>query len=344
MKLFVTGGAGFIGSAFIRYWITRHPEDTIINFDALTYVGNLENLESIAKNSHYRFVKGDICDASAVAMHLEGVDIIVHFAAESHVDRSIQNSSPFIQTNIVGTHVLLDQALRKGIKRFHHISTDEVFGSLEPNDSPFNEQSPYRPNSPYAASKAASDHLVRAYFRTYALPITISNCCNNYGPYHFPEKMIPLMITNALEDNILPLYGDGLQIRDWLHVDDHARAIELILQQGTVGETYCVSGLAERRNLDVVKIILDQLEKPESLIRYVQDRPGHDRRYALDARKIEKELGFKPLHTFEEGLHDTIEWYQRNRSWWKKLFSPEAVEKNIKSRQRSFNTTNVTSI
>jgi len=323
-KLFVTGGGGLIGSAFIRYWMREHPADEIVNFDTLTYAGNLENVQEVEKNPRYRFVKGDIGDASAVAEALKGCDIVVHYAAESHVDRSISDAAPFIQTNVVGTHVLLEQALKLKVKRFHHISTDEVFGSLELDDKrAFDETTSYNPRSPYAASKAASDHLVRAYYHTYGLPITISNCSNNYGPYHFPEKMIPLMILNAMQDKPLPVYGDGLNIRDWIHVDDHARAVDVILQHGKVGETYCVAGNAEKHNIDVVKEILHQLHKPESLISYVKDRPGHDRRYALNATKIERELGFKPHYTFERGLAETITWYKDNKQWWERVLNKD---------------------
>ncbi len=330
MKLFVTGGAGFIGSAFIRYWLKEHPEDLIVNFDKLTYAGNLENLASIEKSPHYSFVKGDICDAQAVSKAMDGCDVIVHYAAESHVDRSINDAAPFIQTNIVGTDVLLEQALQYSIKRFHHISTDEVFGSLALDGGTFDENSPYNPRSPYAASKAAADHLVRAYYHTYGLPITISNCSNNYGPYHFPEKMIPLMILNAMNNKPLPLYGDGLHVRDWIHVLDHARAVDLIVQQGKIGETYCVSGHAERHNIDVVKEILKQLQKPESLIQPVKDRPGHDRRYALDGSKIEHELGFAPRYTFEKGLTETIQWYKDNQSWWERVLNHQYEQYYVK--------------
>ncbi len=324
MKLLVTGGAGFIGSNFILYWMKHHPDDEVVNLDALTYAGNLENLHAVQDNPHYSFIKGDITDPIAVAKAMSGVDMVVHYAAESHVDRSIHNPHDFVHTNIIGTQILLDEAVKQGIKRFHHISTDEVFGSLELESSQaFDETTAYNPRSPYAASKAASDHLVRAYYHTYGLPITISNCSNNYGPYHFPEKMIPLMILNAMQDKPLPVYGDGKHVRDWVHVEDHARAVEKILEHGKIGETYCVSGDAEWHNIDVVKEILHQLHKPESLISFVTDRPGHDRRYAINGHKIETELGYKPQHTFEQGLKETIEWYKQNDTWWKRVLNKD---------------------
>jgi dTDP-glucose 4,6-dehydratase len=321
MRLLVTGGAGFIGSNFIRYWLANHPNDVIVNLDALTYAGNPENIRGLDPDRHL-FIHGDICDADIVHRAMEGVDTVVHFAAESHVDRSIKGSRVFLETNALGTQTLLEEALRREgqIKRFHHISTDEVFGSLALNSRKrFNESTPYDPRSPYSASKAASDHLVRAYYHTHNVPITISNCSNNYGPYHFPEKLIPLMIVNALRDLPLPVYGDGKYIRDWVHVEDHCRGIEAVLQKGTIGETYCLGGNAERANIDVVKMILKELDKPESLIQFVKDRKGHDRRYAIDSTKAKNELGWEPTRTFEEGLKETIEWFKKNEAWWKPL-------------------------
>jgi len=322
MKLFVTGGAGFIGSNFIRYWLREHPEDVVVNFDVLTYAGNLENLAEVEGNANYRFVKGDICDPMAVAQAMEGCDTVVHFAAESHVDRSVSEPGVFVKTNVLGTQVLLDQAVAQKVQRFHHISTDEVFGSLELGSTEkFSETTPYNPSSPYSASKAGSDFLVRAYYHTYGLPITISNCTNNYGPYHFPEKLIPLMILNAMADKPLPVYGDGLNVRDWIHVEDHARAIDLILTKGRIGETYCVGGQAERSNIEVVKQVLQLLGKPEALINFVKDRPGHDRRYAIDNHKIETELGYKPSRSFELGLADTVKWYQEHGEWCERVLN-----------------------
>lgn len=327
MQLLVTGGAGFIGSNFILYWLREHPADEIINFDKLTYAGNLENLASVANHPRYAFIRGDICDREAVREAMKGVDVVVHFAAESHVDRSILDPSEFIKTNVLGTQVLLDEAVRAGLKRFHHISTDEVFGALALQENrKFTEESLYRPNSPYAASKAGADLLVRAYEKTYGLAITITNCSNNYGPYQFPEKFIPLMIINALEEKPLPVYGDGLNVRDWIHVEDHCRAIDLVLEKGRVGETYCIGGDSEKANLEVVKEILKILEKPESLIRFVKDRPAHDRRYAIDATKIKTELGFTPKRSFAEGLRETIRWYQANENWWQRVMRKEYLE------------------
>lgn len=324
MKLLITGGAGFIGANFIYYWMKQHPEDSIVNFDKLTYAGHLENLESLVGNPNYAFVKGDICDSAAVRNAMKGADVIVHFAAESHVDRSIADASPFMVTNVLGTQVLLQAALEAKVKRFHHVSTDEVFGSLALTDKrKFNEQSPYQPSSPYAASKAASDHLARAYAHTYGLPLTISNCSNNYGPYQTPEKLIPLMITYALAGKPLPVYGKGANVRDWVHVEDHSRGVEAILLRGKVGETYCIGGGAERANIDVVKTILRHLGQDESSITFVQDRLGHDLRYAIDYAKAAKELGYKPMYTFEDGLQKTVEWYKNNTKW------VEAVKKKL---------------
>jgi len=311
MRILVTGGAGFIGSNFVRYWLLRHPSDEVVNLDSLTYAARLENLADVQDDPRYRFIKGDITDAAVVAEAMKGVDTVVHFAAETHVDNSIAGPAVFVETNVIGTQVLLDAALKEAVTRFHHISTDEVFGSLA-LDSPetFSEETPYDPSSPYSASKAGSDFLVRAYGHTYGLPYTISNCTNNYGPYQFPEKLIPLMIHNALADKKLPVYGDGLNVRDWIHVLDHCRAVELILEKGKLGETYCVGGNAERNNLQIVHAILEQLGKSASLIEFVEDRKGHDRRYAISGDKIKQELGYEPSYTFEEGLRETIDWYK----------------------------------
>ncbi|HSD99003.1 MAG TPA: dTDP-glucose 4,6-dehydratase [Patescibacteria group bacterium] len=324
MKLLVTGGAGFIGSNFILYWMKNHPEDKVVNFDKLTYAGNLENLKDVQDLPNYTFIKGDICDPAAVDAAMKGVDYVVHFAAESHVDRSIMNPSDFVETNVGGTQVLLDAALKANVKRFHHVSTDEVFGALElGSTNRFDESTPYNPHSPYSASKAGSDHLVRAYADTYGLPITITNCSNNFGPYHFPEKMIPLAITNILEHKKIPIYGDGLYVRDWLYVEDHCRAIEAVLLKGKEGETYCVGGLRhdakEINNLEVAREIIAILGADENQIEFVKDRPGHDRRYAIDWTKINKELGWEPKHNFSEWLEKTVQWYKDNESWWKNV-------------------------
>jgi dTDP-glucose 4,6-dehydratase len=321
MKLLVTGGAGFIGSNFIHYMLKKYPDCEIVNLDSLTYAGNLENLREIEKDSRYKFVKGDICDKELVNDLVKNIDTIVHFAAESHVDRSVLNAEDFVRTNVLGTYNLLEAAKNNGNIRFHHISTDEVFGHLEPNDPAFNELTPYAPRSPYSASKAASDHLVRAYFHTYGLPVTISNCSNNYGPYQFPEKLIPLFVTNLIEGKKVPVYGDGLNVRDWLYVEDHCAAIDLILQKGKAGETYCIGGDSEKPNIEITKKIIGMLGKDEKLIEYVKDRPGHDRRYAIDFSKIKDEFGWQPAVSFEEGLKKTIEWYKNNENWWKNIKS-----------------------
>lgn len=328
MKLLVTGGAGFIGSNFILYWMREHSSDDVVNLDKLTYAGNLENLVDVEKNPRYTFIHGDICDPTIVQKALRGVDTVVHFAAESHVDRSILEPVPFITTNILGTYTLLEAALKAKIARFHHVSTDEVFGSLElGSSSKFSERTPYDPRSPYSASKASSDHLVRAYHETYGLPITITNCSNNFGPYHFPEKFIPLAITNILEGKNVPVYGDGLNVRDWLYVEDHCRAIEAVLTRGKVGETYCVGGLThDINNLTVVKKILLLMGKGEELIEFVKDRPGHDLRYAVDWTKIQSELGWKPSHDFDTWLSKTVEWYRTHESWWKRVKSGKYQE------------------
>ena len=321
MKLLVTGGAGFIGSNFILYWLENHTDDQIINFDKLTYAGNLENLVSVQDNPNYKFIKGDICNYSEVDVAMQGVDTVVHFAAETHVDRSIKEPSAFVLSNVVGTQILLESSLKNNIKRFHHISTDEVFGALPLKSvEKFNELSKYDPHSPYSASKAGSDHLVRAYYDTYRLPITITNCSNNFGPYHFPEKIIPLAITNLLENKKVPIYGDGLYVRDWLYVEDHCRAIEAVLEKGKIGQTYCVGGMTEDiDNLTLVKKIIHILGKNDDMIEFVKDRPGHDRRYSVDWSKINKELEWKPLYSFDEWLSQTIKWYQDNTDWWKKV-------------------------
>jgi dTDP-glucose 4,6-dehydratase len=328
MKLLVTGGAGFIGANFIRYWLNNHPEDSIVNYDVLTYAGNLENLLGLEQNPHYSFVHADICDARAVESAMKSVDSVVHFAAESHVDRSIQDATPFVRTNVLGTQVLLEVAHKLGNKRFHHISTDEVFGELEIGEKNiFSERTLYNPRSPYSASKAGSDHIVRAYYYTYGLPITITNCSNNYGPYQFPEKFIPLAITNLLEGKNIPVYGDGLYVRDWLYVEDHCRAIEAVLLKGKIGETYCVGGLTQDvSNIDIVKKILTIMGEAESKIEFVKDRPGHDRRYAINWTKIQTELGWEPKHDFDTWLTGTIDWYKAHESWWKNVKSGEYQE------------------
>jgi len=325
MKLLVTGGAGFIGSNFIKYILNKYPDYSVVNLDILTYAGNLENLKEAKNNPGYKFVKGDICDRELADSLVKDIDAIVHFAAESHVDRSILDASPFIKTNVLGTQVLLEAARAKDV-RFHHVSTDEVFGSLGPDDEPFNENTPYGPRSPYSASKAASDHLVRAYFHTHNLPITISNCTNNYGPYQFPEKFIPLFVTNLLEGKKVPLYGDGLNVRDWLYTEDHCRAIDAVLHRGKIGETYCVGGNCEKTNIEIAKTILKLLDKDESSIEPVKDRLGHDRRYAMSIKKISEELGWQPEVNFEEGLQKTIEWYKNNENWWQKIKSGEYLD------------------
>ncbi len=326
MKILVTGGAGFIGSNFIHYILKKYPDYKIVNLDLLTYAGNLENLKGAEKNPNYKFVKGDIADKKLVDELIKDVDVAVNFAAESHVDRSILDSAAFIHTNVVGTHNLLEAAKSNGLKRFHHVSTDEVFGHLGPDDPPFNEKTPYAPRSPYSASKAASDHLVRAYHETFELPITISNCSNNYGPYQFPEKLHGLFITNLIEGKKVPVYGDGLQVRDWLFVEDHCEAIEIIIDKGKIGETYCIGGNCEQPNIEITKKILKLLGKGEEMIEYVKDRPGHDRRYAMDITKIQNELGWKPKTDFEEGMKKTVEWYKGNKDWWKKIKSGEYLE------------------
>lgn len=322
MKLLITGGAGFIGSNFIHYVLEHSSEDSVANLDALTYAGNLENLSEYEDDDRYRFHHGDICDAVLVDRLVADCDAIVHFAAESHVDRSISGPEAFVRTNIIGTFTLLEAA-RKYEKRFHHVSTDEVFGSLGPDDARFDEHTSYDPRSPYSASKAGSDHLVRSYFHTFGLPITISNCSNNYGPYHFPEKLIPLAITNLLEGKSIPVYGDGRQVRDWLFVTDHCRAIDLVLRQGKKGETYCIGGDGERENIWIIRHLLSLFGLDEDRIEYVADRAGHDRRYAIDFSKIEQELGWRPSVGIEEGLRQTVDWFRTHEAWWKHVKSGE---------------------
>lgn len=327
MKLIITGGAGFIGSNFIYYQLKNHPEDEFICLDKLTYAGNLSSLKDAMEQPNFKFVKGDIVDRDFVysLFEAEKPDIVVNFAAESHVDRSILEPELFLKTNVIGTGVLMDACRKYGIKRYHQVSTDEVYGDL-PLDRPdlfFTEETPLHTSSPYSASKASADLLVLAYHRTYGFPVTISRCSNNYGPYHFPEKLIPLMIINALHDKTLPVYGDGANVRDWLYVEDHCSAIDLIVRQGREGEVYNVGGHNEKSNLDVVKIILKALGKSEDLIIFVRDRPGHDRRYAIDPTKIHNELGWLPQTKFEDGITKTIEWYLANKDWWQEIISGE---------------------
>lgn len=353
--LLVTGGAGFIGANFVHYWLETYPQDKVIVLDALTYAGNKENLDPVAQNQNFKFVHGDICDQALIEQLLREnqVNTLVHFAAESHVDRSIIGPDAFIETNIIGTYTLLkaakkvwlDETKEQGLAtpwhRFHHVSTDEVYGTLEPNDPAFTEDTAYAPNSPYSASKAASDHLVRAYHHTYGLEVTTSNCSNNYGPYHFPEKLIPLIITNILHDKALPIYGDGKQVRDWLYVEDHARGIDLVINKGRIGENYNIGGHNEWHNIDIVKLVCSLMNEAfasnpslvekypsatkaaegmsENLITFVEDRAGHDRRYAIDATKTSKELGYKPEDSFESGIRKTVKWYLKNNELWLKL-------------------------
>ncbi|MGE5607224.1 MAG: dTDP-glucose 4,6-dehydratase [Bacteroidota bacterium] len=323
MKILVTGGAGFIGSNFVRYMLARHPDYQIVNLDALTYAGNLENLKDLKDNTRYTFVKGDIANTGTVTEVMTGgINAIVNFAAESHVDRSIEDPGIFVKTNVLGTQVLLDAAHKNQVGKFLQVSTDEVYGSLGPKGL-FSEKSPLQPNSPYSASKTGADLLVRAYHETFGLNVNITRCSNNYGPYQFPEKLIPLIITNALENKDIPVYDDGMQIRDWLHVKDHCSAIDLVLHKGSCGEVYNIGGNNERTNLYIVKTVLAELGKPESLIKHVTDRLGHDRRYAIDATKIRTELGWAPQYTFETGIKETIHWYLNNREWWTRVKSGE---------------------
>lgn len=318
--LLVTGGAGFIGSNFIHYWLKKYPDDKIINFDALTYAGNRESLKNLKSRANYVFVEGNITNEELVNKIMDDVSLVVHFAAESHVDRSILNPDIFLETNVLGTHVLLKAALKNKV-RFHHISTDEVFGSLKlGSNTKFTETTSYDPRSPYSASKAASDHLVRAYGETYGLAYTLNNCSNNYGEYHFPEKFIPLAITNLIENKKIPIYGDGLNVRDWLYVQDHCKAIEMILLEGKIGETYLVGGLnKDISNLEIAKMILQLMDESDSELEFIKDRPGHDRRYAVNWSKINQELGWEPSVSLEEGLQKTINWYKHNAWWWQPL-------------------------
>ncbi len=317
MKLLVTGGAGFIGSNFIHYWIKNHPDDQVVNLDALTYAGHLESLKDVESNPRYKFIKGDITDEAVVKEAMQGVDTVVHFAAESHVDRSVLDPLVFVKTNVLGTAVLLNVALDAKVKRFHHVSTDEVYGDLNESDSPFTPDTPYDPRTPYSASKAGSDHLVRAYFKTYGLPVTISNCANNYGPYQDPEKLIPRFITELISGKNVPLMGKGENIREWLHVEDHCKGLALVVEEGQLGETYLFQG-EERTNLEVTQKILEALGLDQSRIEYVEHRLGHDFRYANDGSKV-MDLGWSRDHDFESGIKETVKWYQENESWWKPL-------------------------
>jgi len=338
LRLLVTGGAGFIGSNFVRVMLERYPGYEIVNLDKLTYAGNLENLSGLEKNPRHRFVQCDICDAQGVAAILEqGADAVINFAAESHVDRSILEASEFVRTNIQGTLTLLDAARKHRIARYVQISTDEVYGSLGPTGA-FSEKSPLAPNSPYAASKASADLLVRSYHHTYGLPALVTRCSNNYGPYQFPEKLIPLLISNALTDVPLPIYGDGMYVRDWIHVRDHCLAIDAVLHHGKAGEVYNIGARQEMPNLEIVRLILKELAKGEELITFVKDRPGHDRRYAIDSAKIERELGWRPEIPFERGMKETIDWYRKNPSWVEHVRSGEYLtyyQRMYQQRQRT---------
>ena len=327
MKVLVTGGAGFIGGNFVHHMVNKYPDYQIVNLDLLTYAGNLETLKPVEDKPNYKFVKGDIADEAFIMdlFEKEKFDVVVNFAAESHVDRSIEDPGIFVQTNVMGTRVLLDASRKFGVKRYHQVSTDEVYGDLplDRADLFFTENTPIHTSSPYSASKASADLFVLAYHRTFGTPVTVSRCSNNYGPYHFPEKLIPLMISRALADEELPVYGNGENVRDWLHVSDHCEAIDLIIHKGKVGEVYNIGGHNERTNLQVVQTILKALDKAESLIKYVKDRPGHDRRYAIDPTKIETELGWKPKYNFDTGIAQTIQWYLDNEDWWKHIISGE---------------------
>lgn len=327
MKVLVTGGAGFIGGNFVHHMVNKYPDYQIVNLDLLTYAGNLETLKPVEDKPNYKFVKGDIADEAFIMdlFEKEKFDVVVNFAAESHVDRSIEDPGIFVQTNVMGTRVLLDASRKFGVKRYHQVSTDEVYGDL-PLDRPdlfFTETTPLHTSSPYSSSKASADLFVLAYHRTYGMPVTVSRCSNNYGPYHFPEKLIPLMIANALNDKPLPVYGEGLNVRDWLYVEDHCKAIDLIIHKGRVGEVYNIGGHNEMKNIDIVKIICKALDKPESLITYVTDRKGHDMRYAIDPTKIHNELGWLPETMFKDGIQKTIQWYLDNKEWWETIISGE---------------------
>lgn len=326
MKILVTGGAGFIGSNFIRYIINKYPDYKILNFDKLTYAGNPDNLKDIEDNERYMFIKGDIADCNAVESAMSGgIDAVVNFAAESHVDRSLDDPAPFMNTNVVGAQVLLDAAHRFGAGLFIQVSTDEVYGSCNPGCY-FSEESAMAPSSPYSASKASADLIALSYYRSFDLPVIVTRCSNNYGPYQFPEKLIPLFITNSMEDKKLPVYGDGLNIRDWIHVKDHCRGIDMVLHQGRFGEVYNIGGNNEKTNLWITQFILDYFDKPRSMIEFVSDRPAHDRRYAMNTAKIKRELGFEPEIDINEGLKDTIRWYIDNRNWWEKIRSGQYLE------------------
>ena len=322
MKILVTGGAGFIGSNFIRYLLARHAADEVVNLDALKYSGNLETLADIADDPRYRFVHGDIADAEIVCEAMQGAAVVVNFAAESHVDRSIEDPEAFLHTNVDGTLVLLQAARRADVQCFVQVSTDEVYGSLGPSGC-FVESSPLRPSSPYAASKAAADLLALSFWTTYHLPVVVTRCSNNFGPYQFPEKVVPLFVTNALADELLPLYGDGMNVRDWIYVEDHCAALDLVLRGGRTGEIYNIGASSERSNRELTELILSILDKPLSLIRYVSDRPGHDRRYALDATKMRAEFDWRPLHTFDDALRRTVLWYRDHPTWWQRVKSGE---------------------
>ena len=324
MNILVTGGAGFIGSNLVMYLLKKYSDIRLVNLDKLTYAGNLENLESVKNDRRYHFEKGDICERGLVEglLRKHKVDTIINVAAETHVDRSIVGSAEFIQTNVVGTHILLELAKENKISRFVQVSTDEVYGSLGPSGK-FTEETPMHPNSPYAASKASADNFVLAYQHTYGSPAVITRCSNNYGPFQFPEKLIPLMIANALSDKPLPVYGDGMNVRDWLHVADHCSAIDAVLHRGRAGEVYNIGGSNEKPNLELVKLLLTLLGKKETLITFVKDRPGHDRRYAIDSSKIQKELGWKPSYAFEQGIEETVKWYVKNREWWERIVNGE---------------------
>ncbi|MEC3856827.1 dTDP-glucose 4,6-dehydratase [Bacillus sp. WOD8 KX774193] len=331
MNILVTGGAGFIGSNFVRYMLETYPTYKVVNYDLLTYAGNLENLKDIENNSNYTFVKGDINNRELVDFLIKAhsIDVIVNFAAESHVDRSITEPDVFVKTNVLGTQALLDTAKSNGIKKFVQISTDEVYGSLG-EEGYFTEETPLAPNSPYSASKTGGDLLVRAYYETYGMNVNITRCSNNYGPYHFPEKLIPLMITNAVEGKELPIYGDGKNIRDWLHVKDHCSAISLVIHEGKSGEVYNIGGHNERTNNEIVHLIMNKLDAPKELVKYVEDRLGHDRRYAIDPTKITQELGWIPKYTFDTGIIETIQWYLDNQDWWKNIKSGNYMDYYLK--------------
>lgn len=329
-KILVTGGAGFIGGNFIHYMLKKYDNYKLICVDALTYAGNMETLEPVQNNPNFKFIKADISDREEIfkIFEEEHPNIVVNFAAESHVDRSIENPGVFLQTNVIGTGVLLDASRKYNVERYHQVSTDEVYGDLpiDRTDLFFTEETPIHTSSPYSASKASADLLVQSYYRTFKLPVTISRCSNNYGPYHFPEKLIPLMIANALNDKQLPVYGKGENVRDWLYVEDHCSAIDIIIHNGRVGDVYNIGGHNEKTNLEVVKTILKELKKPESLIKYVTDRPGHDMRYAIDPTKIKNELGWEPTTLFDEGIKKTVKWYLNNRTWWEKIISGEYID------------------